>query len=65
MVAGVQIQSHTSPCTYEGLRKSLVNPFLVPGECCKSCCCLCDEWTISLTYILYVRQAYSRDMENY
>ncbi len=32
MVAGVQIESHTPPCSYEGRRKSLFNPSLTPGD---------------------------------
>lgn len=32
MVAGVQIASHTPPYSYEGRRKSSVNPSLAPGD---------------------------------
>lgn len=40
MVAGVQIESHTPLCSYEGKRKSLVNPSLTTGVFSQPCLCM-------------------------
>lgn len=39
-MAGVQIESHTPLCSYEGKRKSLVNPSLTTGVFSQPCLCM-------------------------